>query len=109
MCAAAVVLAGVLVGSCLPQLPLVCCGAPYLLSMLTLPAYCHLIHALSLLSSTTFCQPLRNLLMQANLDEAKKRELMAAIQAHFKDWLTSSGSMRQIYDLAKVGRWGTVL
>ena len=29
---------------------------------------------------------------------------MAAIQAHFKDWLQSSGSMRQIYDLAKLER-----
>ncbi len=42
--------------------------------------------------------------MQANLDEAKKKELMGAIQAHFKEWLQQTGGMRQVYDLARMER-----
>ena len=37
------------------------------------------------------------------LDENKKRELQSTIQAHFKEWLTNSGKMREIYDLARMG------
>lgn len=33
---------------------------------------------------------------QADLEEAKKKELMGAIQAHFKDWLQATGAMRQV-------------
>ena len=29
---------------------------------------------------------------------------MAAIQAHFKDWLQQTGGMRQVYDLARMER-----
>lgn len=29
---------------------------------------------------------------------------MAAIQAHFKDWLQVTGAMRQVYDLARAER-----
>jgi hypothetical protein len=43
---------------------------------------------------------------QAELEEGKKKELMAAIQAHFKDWLQATGSMRQVYDLARAERDG---
>ena len=32
---------------------------------------------------------------QANLSESQKRALMAAIQAHFKEWLQHTGAMRQ--------------
>lgn len=41
---------------------------------------------------------------QAGLDEAKKKELMSAIQAHFKDWLQQTGGMRQVFDLARMER-----
>ncbi|KAI3435495.1 hypothetical protein D9Q98_001561 [Chlorella vulgaris] len=40
----------------------------------------------------------------AELEEGKKKELMGAIQAHFKDWLQATGSMRQVYDLARAER-----
>lgn len=33
---------------------------------------------------------------QAQLDEERKRELQSVIQAHFKEWLLSSGNMRQV-------------
>ena len=29
---------------------------------------------------------------------------MGAIQAHFKEWLQATGSMRQVYDLARAER-----
>lgn len=35
-------------------------------------------------------------LCQAELEEGKKKELMAAIQAHFKEWLQATGAMRQV-------------
>ncbi|KAK9810967.1 hypothetical protein WJX73_001581 [Symbiochloris irregularis] len=47
---------------------------------------------------------LRNAVKQAVLDDARKRELQAVIQAHFKEWLNSSGNMRQVYDLARMER-----
>ena len=43
-------------------------------------------------------------LVQAVLDDARKRELQTVIQAYFKDWLQSSGNMRQVYDLARMER-----
>ena len=47
---------------------------------------------------------LRAALRDARLDESDKRELQATIQAYFKEWLLSSGSMRQVYDLARIER-----
>ena len=41
---------------------------------------------------------------QAVLDDARKRELQTVIQAHFKEWLHSSGNLRQVYDLARMER-----
>lgn len=41
---------------------------------------------------------------QAVLEEQRKKELQAVIQAHFKEWLVNSGNMRQIYDLARLER-----
>jgi TBCC domain-containing protein 1 len=38
------------------------------------------------------------------LDDNKKRELQSVIQSHFKEWLLSSGNMRQVYDLARMER-----
>jgi TBCC domain-containing protein 1 len=38
------------------------------------------------------------------LGEHARRELQATIQAFFREWLTSSGSMRQVYDLARIER-----
>ena len=40
----------------------------------------------------------------ADLEDGRKRELMAAIQSHFKDWLQATGAMRQVYDLARAER-----
>jgi hypothetical protein len=34
--------------------------------------------------------------VQAQLDDDRKRELHSVIQAHFKEWLLSSGNMRQV-------------
>lgn len=42
--------------------------------------------------------------MQAALEEGRRRDLMAAIQASFKDWLQSTGSMRHVYDIARMER-----
>ena len=39
---------------------------------------------------------------QANLTKEKERELNDAIQAYFKDWLSSSNMLRQIYDLSNL-------
>ena len=41
---------------------------------------------------------------QAVLDDNRKRELQTVIQAHFKEWLHSSGNLRQVYDLARMER-----
>ncbi len=35
-------------------------------------------------------------LLQAALDDGKKRELQGVIQSYFKDWLMTSGNMRQV-------------
>ena len=40
---------------------------------------------------------------EASLDDARRRELQAAIQAHFREWLVASGNMRQIFDLSRLG------
>ena len=42
--------------------------------------------------------------LQATLDEARKRELQAVIQAYFKEWLHSTGKLREVYDLARMER-----
>ena len=42
--------------------------------------------------------------LQAALDDGKKRELQGVIQSYFKDWLMTSGNMRQVYDLARMER-----
>lgn len=42
--------------------------------------------------------------IQAVLDDGRKRELQNVIQSHFKDWVVSSGNMRQVYDLARMER-----
>ena len=42
--------------------------------------------------------------LQATLDETRKRELQNVIQAYFKEWLTSSGIFREVYDLARMER-----
>lgn len=42
--------------------------------------------------------------MQAVLDDGRKRELQNVIQSHFKEWVVSSGNMRQVYDLARMER-----
>ena len=47
---------------------------------------------------------LRLALRDAGLGEHAKRELNLTIQAFFREWLTSSGSMRQVYDLARIER-----
>ncbi|EIE26747.1 TBCC-domain-containing protein [Coccomyxa subellipsoidea C-169] len=47
---------------------------------------------------------LRNAVKAASLDDGKKRELQAVIQSYFKDWLMTSGNMRQVYDLARMER-----
>lgn len=49
---------------------------------------------------------LRGALRDARLGEEKKRDLQATIQAHFKEWLLESGSMRQVYELARIERGG---
>ncbi|KAK2076228.1 hypothetical protein QBZ16_001160 [Prototheca wickerhamii] len=41
---------------------------------------------------------------KAELEDARRRELMAAIQASFKDWLQATGSMRHVYDIARMER-----
>ena len=38
------------------------------------------------------------------LNSSGRRELQATIQAFFKEWLMTSGSMRQVYDLARIER-----
>mmetsp|Transcript_10007 Transcript_10007/g.36563 ORF Transcript_10007/g.36563 Transcript_10007/m.36563 type:complete len:519 (-) Transcript_10007:76-1632(-) len=47
---------------------------------------------------------LRKKVKEANLDEDTKKELQNVIQSHFKDWLLSSGNMRQVFDLARIER-----
>lgn len=42
---------------------------------------------------------LRQSLKTAALEDGKKRELMTAIHAHFREWLLASGNIRQTYDL----------
>jgi len=44
----------------------------------------------------------RSAYREAALDDGRKREFMAAIQSHFKEWLQAGGGMREVYDLAKV-------
>lgn len=50
---------------------------------------------------------LRKSLRDADLSDERKRELQATIQSYFKDWLSSSGAMRQVYELARIERGDT--
>lgn len=45
---------------------------------------------------------LRAAVKSANLPEERKREVQNVIQSYFREWLNSSGKMRQIYDLARL-------
>ncbi len=45
---------------------------------------------------------LQTAVREAALDDARRRELQAAIQSHFRDWLITSGNMRQIFDLSRL-------
>lgn len=47
---------------------------------------------------------LRAAVRGAALADGRKRELQAAVQAHFKEWLAASGHMRHVYDLARLER-----
>ncbi|MEW5320106.1 MAG: hypothetical protein WDW38_011205 [Sanguina aurantia] len=47
---------------------------------------------------------LRSKFKQAGLTKEKERELNDVIQAYFKDWLSGSGLMRQIFDLSALER-----
>ena len=42
----------------------------------------------------------------AQLDEGKRKELQAAIQGHFREWLLVTGNMRQVVDLSRVATGG---
>jgi TBCC domain-containing protein 1 len=42
----------------------------------------------------------------AQLDESKRKELQAAIQGHFREWLVVTGNMRQVVDLSRVATGG---
>lgn len=41
---------------------------------------------------------------QANLPEDRKREVQNVIQSYFREWLNSTGKMRNIYDVARLER-----
>ncbi|KAK9824118.1 hypothetical protein WJX72_007884 [[Myrmecia] bisecta] len=47
---------------------------------------------------------LRNAVKLAGMDDGRKRELQNTIQAYFKEWLLSTGNMRQIHDMARMER-----
>jgi len=47
---------------------------------------------------------IRKKVKQANLGDPERHELQNCIQVHFKDWLASTGNLRQIYDLAMLER-----
>ncbi|KDD74517.1 hypothetical protein H632_c1260p0, partial [Helicosporidium sp. ATCC 50920] len=55
----------------------------------------------------------RTAVKAANLDDDQKRDLMNAIQVHFKDWLQATGNMRQTMGQARSkggthsGKWAT--
>jgi len=46
----------------------------------------------------------RTRVRDSSLSESKRSELQGAIQAHFKEWLASSGHSRQIFDLSALER-----
>eukprot|EP00775_Hariotina_reticulata_P013625 gene13625-13751_t len=45
---------------------------------------------------------LRSRIRGSGLDEARRNQLQAVIQSHFREWLHSSGAIRQVYDLSKL-------
>eukprot|EP00798_Chlamydomonas_sp_ICE-L_P003219 gene3219-13238_t len=47
---------------------------------------------------------LRRQFKEANLSKDKEKELNDAIQDHFREWLTTSNMLRQIYDLSNLER-----
>lgn len=70
----------------------------------TYPLLTPQVYALALEQKVRRVTELRLVVKDAALDESRRRELQAAIQAHFKDWLLTSGNMRQVYDLARIER-----
>lgn len=61
-------------------------------------------YLLALQQKTKTVENLRQTLKNAVLEENRKRELTNVIQAHFKEWLLTSGNIRQVYDLARLDR-----
>ncbi|GJP51269.1 hypothetical protein CLOM_g10442 [Closterium sp. NIES-68] len=61
-------------------------------------------YLIALQHKTKTVESLRQTLKTAVLDEGRKRELTNVIQAHFKEWLLTSGNIRQVYDLARLDR-----
>ncbi|KAL2641266.1 hypothetical protein R1flu_008853 [Riccia fluitans] len=53
---------------------------------------------------STAAESLKQTLKSVVLEEQRKRDLTIAIHAHFKDWLLSTGNIRQIYDLQSLER-----
>eukprot|EP00270_Netrium_digitus_P000515 TRINITY_DN10572_c0_g2_i1.p1 TRINITY_DN10572_c0_g2~~TRINITY_DN10572_c0_g2_i1.p1 ORF type:complete len:592 (+),score=129.10 TRINITY_DN10572_c0_g2_i1:85-1860(+) len=62
------------------------------------------VYLTALQHKTKTVENLRQTLKTAVLEENRKRELTHVIQAHFKDWLLTSGNIRQVYDLARLDR-----
>lgn len=61
-------------------------------------------YAVALDRTMTNVSRLRTAVRDAKLDDTRRHELQATIQAYFKEWLMVSGNMRQVYDLARIER-----
>eukprot|EP00898_Chlorokybus_atmophyticus_P006070 jgi/Chlat1/6464/Chrsp45S05975 len=71
---------------------------PTLANPYTLPV----AYAAALESKIKAVADLRQAVRDANLEEGRRRDLQNVIQLHFKDWLQTSGNLRQVYDLARI-------
>jgi len=63
-----------------------------------------LVYASALDDTVKRVMSLRAAVRDAALEESRRRELQATVQAFFKEWLVSTGQMRQVYDLLRMER-----
>jgi len=56
----------------------------------------------SLQSKYQVVTDMRQRILELGLDEGKQKDLKAAIQVRFKDWLVASGNIRQVNDLIRI-------
>lgn len=61
-------------------------------------------YAKALTTQRNSVRALRRAIREMGLEDAQRKELQAAVQANFREWLATSGNLRQVTDLVRLQR-----